>query len=73
MARELAALKKKLGARIRDRRSALRMSQEDLAFSAELSPTYLSQIESGRRNPSLDALFRLATVLQIELSELLVV
>jgi len=49
------------------------MSQEDLAFSAELSPTYLSQIESGRRNPSLDALFRLATVLQIELSELLVV
>jgi len=47
------------------------MSQEALAFNADLSPTYLSQIESGKRNPSLDALFRLATALQMELSELL--
>jgi transcriptional regulator with XRE-family HTH domain len=71
MSRELAALKKKLGARIRDRRSALRMSQEDLAFNADLSPTYLSQIETGKRNPSLDTIFRLSLILKIELSELL--
>ena len=70
MARELAPLKVKIGSRIRGRRTSLHMSQEDLAFKADLSPTYLSQLESGKRNPSLDALFRLATALQMELSEI---
>lgn len=70
MARELGALKAKIGARVRGRRKSLRMSQEDLAFRVEISPTYLSQIESGRRNVSLDVLFRLAHALQVELPEL---
>jgi transcriptional regulator with XRE-family HTH domain len=46
------------------------MSQEELAFKAELTPTYVSQIEGGKRNPSLDALFRLCTALQTDLGEL---
>ncbi len=70
MARDLQALKKKIGSRIRDRRNDLQISQEDLAFKAEVTPTYLSQIESGNRNPSLEVLFRLCAALQIELSDL---
>ena len=41
-----------------------------MAFKAELTPTYLSQLENGKRNPSLEMLYRLCTVLQIELVEL---
>lgn len=70
MDRELATLKRCIGSRIRKRRSELRISQEDLAFKAELTPTYLSQLENGKRNPSLGMLYRLCTVLQIELVDL---
>jgi transcriptional regulator with XRE-family HTH domain len=70
MAKELATLKKRLGSKIREKRGNLRMSQEELAFEAEITPTYVSQIEGGKRNPSLDVLFRLCTALQMELSEL---
>ena len=70
MARELAALRAKIGSRIKGRRTTLRMSQEDLAFRAQISPTYLSQVEAGKRNVSLDILFGIAQALQIELVEL---
>jgi transcriptional regulator with XRE-family HTH domain len=70
MVQELAALKKRIGSRIRERRDHAGLSQEDLAFQADLSPTYLSQIETGKRNPSIERLYRISTVLQIELAEL---
>jgi len=71
MSRELAALKKRVGSRIKSRRKLLGMSQEDLAFKAEISTTYLSMIESGERNVSLDVLYRISTSIQIELPALL--
>lgn len=46
------------------------MSQEALAFEAELSPSYLSQLEAGKRNPSIGALYRLCSALELDLSEL---
>ena len=71
MSRELVNLKKRIGTKIRSRRSGLRISQEELAFKAELTTTYVSQIEGGKRNPSLEALYRLCAALQMELSDLL--
>ena len=56
---------------MRARRRELAVSQEQLAFQADISPTYLSQIEAGKRNPSLETLFRLASGLKLELSDLL--
>ena len=70
MHRELVTLKKSIGSRIRSRRNDLRISQEDLAFRAELTPTYLSQLENGKRNPSLELLCRLCSVLEMDLVEL---
>lgn len=70
MARELATLKTKIGHRIKARRVALRLSQEELAFAVDLSTTYLSQIEQGKRNPSLSILFGLSVALKVELSKL---
>ena len=70
MARDLLQLKKRIGERLRARREELRVSQEHVAFQADISATYLSQIETGQRNPSLETLFRLSTALKLDLSEL---
>lgn len=67
----LAALKKRVGSRIRRRRDEFGISQEALAFEAEMTASYLSQIEGGKRNPSLEALYRLSCALRLELADLL--
>ncbi|MCL5958997.1 MAG: helix-turn-helix domain-containing protein [Chloroflexi bacterium] len=41
-----------LGQRVRELREELGMSQTDLAKAANLSPSYIGHIESGRREPS---------------------
>jgi transcriptional regulator with XRE-family HTH domain len=48
------------------------LSQEELSARADLSQTFLSQIENGSRNVSIDKLETLAEVLQIDIAELLV-
>ena len=49
-----------LGPVVRDRRRALGVSQEALAERAGLDRTYVSGVERGVRNPTVQALFRLA-------------
>jgi len=51
MARGLARIQRDLGERVRERRLARRLTQEEpLAREADISPTYLSQIKTGRRS-----------------------
>jgi len=45
----------------------MRLSQEDLADRAKLDRTYVSGIERGKRNPTLDVLQRLSTALGVDL------
>lgn len=59
------------GLAIRLLRDAKGLSQEDLAFQAELDRTYISGIERGRRNPSLLSLARIAAAMHIPLSEIM--
>jgi transcriptional regulator with XRE-family HTH domain len=47
------------------------LSQDDLAYSAEVSRSYLSQIEKGTYYASLKIIGRLASVLEVEPAELL--
>ncbi|MGE0278895.1 MAG: helix-turn-helix domain-containing protein [Nitrospiraceae bacterium] len=47
------------------------LSQDDLAYEAEVSRSYLSQLEKGAFFASLRIIGRLATVLKIEPAELL--
>ncbi len=56
-------IRKQLGERIRERRTARGLTQEELAHRAGLDYSYLNQIENGRRNPSLDAIGRIARAL----------
>jgi transcriptional regulator with XRE-family HTH domain len=59
------------GRSVRTRREAATISQEDLAHKIGMSRRYLSGIERGESNPSLDQVLRLAIGLDIEVSELL--
>lgn len=56
---------------LRQWRLARGLSQEELSARAELSQTFLSQIENGNRNVSLDKIEKLAEVLQIDVTDLL--
>jgi uncharacterized protein len=55
---------------VRSLRDELEMSQEQLAHAAGISVGYISEIEHGRRSPSLAILARLAAGFQTPLSEL---
>ena len=59
-----------LGMRLRFLRQQRRWSQEDLALNANVNKNYISDLENGRRNPSLDILERIAVAFGISLAEL---
>lgn len=65
---ELVAL---LGRNVRLLRTAAGMSQEELAFRAHMKRSYLSDLERGTRNPSVQALGRLAFALNVAPGRLL--
>ena len=60
-----------LGYLVRQRRTELGISQEELGLRANLDRTYISGVERGVRNPSLTALVSLADGLGISVSFLL--
>ena len=47
------------------------MTQEKLAFEADLDLTYIGGIERGRRNPSLLVMARVAEALSVPLAKLI--
>lgn len=51
-------------------RNRLRLTQDQLAEAAQISPKYLSNIERGKENPTLDTLLRLAESLKVEVWEM---
>lgn len=60
-----------LGRNVRRLRQQRGMTQEALAFEAEIDLTYMGGIERGRRNPSLLVMARIAKALSIPLAKLL--
>ena len=67
----METLRKQLGARIKTLRVKKGFSQEAFADKCGFARTYMSRIETGGANPSLDALHVLATALDMRLAELL--
>lgn len=65
-------VKERFGARLHELRKARNMSQEDLAFAADLDRSYLSAIERGKRNLSLVNIHRIADALKVRAGELFV-
>jgi transcriptional regulator with XRE-family HTH domain len=62
-------IKTKVGQRIKFLRKELELSQEALALKAEVDRTYVTDVESGRRNVSLEILERLIKALEVPFSE----
>jgi transcriptional regulator with XRE-family HTH domain len=58
-------VKKQFGAAVRLRRNHLGISQEELAGRAGLHRTYISDVERGARNVSLESIHRLADALAV--------
>ena len=66
---EMKDTKKLLGGRIKDLRKLRSLSQESLAEMVKIDPKHLSRIEVGRGFPSIDALEKLAYVLEVEIGD----
>lgn len=59
--------KKEIGQKIKERRKTMSMSQNQLADYTGLSVVTLSQIESGKANPSFDTLNEIFHFLNLEI------
>lgn len=64
--------KELIGKRIQELRKRQGLSQEQVAEKAEISSNYLSRIECGKENPTLDMLIKLAQALKVEMREMFI-
>lgn len=60
-----------VGERIRQQRQKLGYTQERLASEADMSKGFLSEVETGTRNPSAEYLLRMANALGVSLDYLM--
>jgi len=60
-----------MGEHLREARRARQLSLRDLAERLGVSPSLISQIETGRANPSVSTLYAIAAELDVSLDELL--
>lgn len=68
-----ASLRKRFGQRVKELRQATGLSQEAFADRCGFVRSYMSRIERGKANPSLDAVQDLADALGVEVFRLFVV
>ncbi|MGH3439573.1 MAG: helix-turn-helix domain-containing protein [Sciscionella sp.] len=60
-----------LGLAVAARRKQLGLTQEQLAIDSGIHQRYISNVETGKRNPSYASLRRLATSLGLDTSQLI--
>lgn len=65
------AVTERFGENVRRLRVTINISQETLAFRADIHRTQISNFEGGSRMPRLDTLVKLAAALDVELPALL--
>lgn len=59
------------GKELKNAREAAGLSQEKLAFEAEIDRSYVSLLENDKKSPTLETLFRIADAIGIRASELI--
>ena len=62
-------IKEKVGQRIKELRTKQGLSQEEFAFKCDLDRTYITSLERGKRNISLENLEKIAKAFSMTLSE----
>ena len=63
------SIKTDVGLRIRELRNNIGISQEALANKAEVDRTYVTDVENGRRNISIELLFKITSALEISIKD----
>lgn len=63
-------LKQMIGARVKEIRTKRRITQDQLSERMEINPKYLSSIERGKENPTLNTLIKLSQSLEVKLDEI---
>ena len=66
----MSDIAKIIGQRIRNYRTQKGLSQEKLAELAGCHPTYIGQLERGEKNATLESVEKIASAMDITLSEL---
>ena len=64
-------VRQRLAANLRRLRSGKGLSQEQFAFDAGIHRTYISDLERGRRNPTITVVEKLAKCLGVSIGALL--
>ena len=64
-------IKRLFGKRVRERRLALGLTQQELAERAGLQRSYIGEIELGKRNVTFKSAAKIAKALQVEVVSLL--
>lgn len=67
----MATVTQKFGLKLKKLRKQKGLTQEKLAELAGLDYSYLNMIESGKKNPTLKLIAKLARVLEVPLEELM--
>lgn len=62
-------IKSKIGIRIKELRESKKISQKDLAYTADIDRSYIASVESGQRNISIVNIERIAQALNVSLKE----
>ena len=60
-----------LGFQLRKARKTAGMTQEQLAFKANLDRTYISQLENDKKSPTVDVLLRLCRAMGVSAAKIL--
>lgn len=62
-------IRKRIGLRIKEYRTNLKLTQEALAFKAEIDKTYINEVENGKRNVSVINLEKIISALQVSIRD----
>lgn len=66
-------IQERLGKAIRQLRKERNISQESFAFDAGIDRRYMSDIENGKRNVSIDIIERISSNLELKVSDLFII
>ena len=62
-------IKSKIGVRIKELREQNKLSQKDLAYSADLDRSYIASVENGQRNISIINIEKVSIALGVSLKD----
>ena len=61
----------KFGQNMKKIREAKKMSQGDIYRATKIERAYISNLESGKQNPTLETIAKIATALKVEIEDLI--